>query len=141
MGVTTWNGAQILTAFPSSYSVPNLLEMRYDNTGVLLQKGRGGKAKHIVHVNLPQGIIVQVNRWTEAAEGEYVNAKISMRAIPGMDGHCGNFNGNAADDDRLQVRSRVGTTGVANGPEFLFDAKTPVTTGTVQTSTTAQQQL
>jgi len=126
---TTWNGQQVLQGFPSTFSVPNLFSMTYDNMGVLLQKGRSGKAKHIVHVNLPTGIIVQVNRWTEAAEGEYINAKITMKAIPGMDGHCGNFNGNAADDDRLQVRSRVGTTGVANGPEFLFDQKTPVTTG------------
>jgi len=131
--VTTWNGAQVLAGFPSSFGVPNVLDMRYDNTGMLLQKGRSGKPKHIVHVKLfdgsPEGIMIQVNRWTEAAEGEYVNAKISMRAIPGMDGHCGNFNNNAADDDRLQVRSRVGTTGVEQGPEFLFDAKTPVTQG------------
>merc|ERR1719331_168371 len=127
--ITTWNGQQVLQGFPSTFSVPNLFSMTYDNTGVLLQKGRSGKAKHIVHVNLPTGIIVQVNRWTEAAEGEYINAKITMKAIPGMDGHCGNFNGNTADDDRLQVRSRVGTTGVEQGPQFLFDAKTPVTQG------------
>ena len=131
--VTTWNGAQVLTGFPSSFNVPNLLDLKYDNMGMLLQKGRSGKPKHIVHVKLfdgsPEGVMIQVNRWTEAAEGEYINAKISMHATPGMDGHCGNFNANAADDDRLQVRSRVGTTGVEQGPMFLFDAKTPVTQG------------
>jgi len=131
--VTTWNGIQVLTMFPSFYSVPNLLDMKYDETGNLLQKGRVGKAKHIVHAKIfdgtPEGIIIQVNRWTEASEGEYINAKISMRAIPGMDGDCGNFNGNTADDDRLQVRSRVGMTGVEQGPKFLFDMKTPVTQG------------
>merc|ERR1719242_1630473 len=26
--VTTWNGAQILTGFPSTYSVPNLLDLK-----------------------------------------------------------------------------------------------------------------
>ena len=130
---TMWNGAPVLSGFPSSFNVPGVLETSYDDTGMLLQKGRSGKQKHIVHVKLfdgsPEGIMIQVNRWTEAAEGNYVNAKISMHATPGMDGHCGNFNNNAADDDRLQVRSRVGTTGVAPGDQFLFDAKTPVTQG------------
>jgi len=128
-----WNGAPVLTGFPSSFNVPGVLETRYDNTGMLLQKGRAGKEKHIVHVKLfdgsPEGIMIQINRWTEAAEGNYVNGKITMHSTPGMDGHCGNFNNNAADDDRLQVRSRVGTTGVAPGDQFLFDAKTPVTQG------------
>merc|ERR1712241_1154214 len=131
---TTWNGAAVLTGFPSEYAVPGMLEMKYDSTGALLQKGRNGLAKHIVHTKIlgggtPEGILVQVNRWAQANEGNYINAKIIMKPIAGMDGHCGNYNGNAADDDRLQVRSRVGTTGVAQGPEFLFDAKTPVTTG------------
>jgi len=129
---TTWNGAPVLTAFPSSYSVPGTLAMKYDSTGALLQKGRGGLAKHIIHAKIfggsPEGILVQVNRWTQANEGNYINAKITMKPIPGMDGHCGNYNGNAADDDRLQVRQRVGTTGVEQGPQFLFDVKTPVTT-------------
>jgi len=35
--------------------------------------------------------------------------------------------GNAADDDRLAVRQRVGTQGVPAGPELLFGAKTPIT--------------
>jgi len=130
--VTTWNGAPVLTAFPSSYSVPNVLDMKYDSTGVLLQKGRSGRPKHVVHTKVfdgsQEGIMIQVNRWTEAAEGEYINAKISMQAIPGMDGHCGNFNGISSDDDRLLVRQRVGKTGVEQGPMFLFDVKTPVTT-------------
>merc|ERR1712012_901733 len=30
---TTWNGAPILTAFPSEYAVPGTLEMKYDGTG------------------------------------------------------------------------------------------------------------
>merc|ERR1712203_534132 len=57
----------------------------------------------------------------------YVNWKIDMHARPDQDGHCGNFNGNAADDDRLAVRQRVGTQGVPAGPEMLFSQKTPVT--------------
>merc|ERR1712087_792523 len=65
----------------------------------------------------------------EASEGNYINAKITMPAQPGQDGHCGNFNNNVADDDRLQIRARVGTTGVAAG-ELLFPGpKTPVVVG------------
>merc|ERR1711972_537633 len=42
----------------------------------------------------------------------------------------GNFNGNVADDDRVQVRSRVGKTGVPAGPDFLFPwGKTPINPG------------
>merc|ERR1712038_979207 len=37
---TTWNGAPVLTGFPSSYSVPGTLAMKYDSTGALMQKGR-----------------------------------------------------------------------------------------------------
>merc|ERR1711879_682656 len=55
------------------------------------------------------------------------NWKIDMHARDDQDGHCGNFNGNAADDDRLAVRQRVGTQGVPAGPELLFGQKTPIT--------------
>merc|ERR1719282_811686 len=65
------------------------------------------KATHVVHLSLPMGVNVQINRWTEASEGKYINAKITMPAVPGQDGHCGNANGNAADDERLQIRARV----------------------------------
>merc|ERR1719436_1419359 len=79
----------------------------------------------VVHLTLPQGINIQINRWTRASEGNYINAKISMAAIPGQDGHCGNFNGNPVDDARLQIRQRVGTTGV-DPSLLLFQHKTPV---------------
>merc|ERR1719412_3353910 len=106
--------------------------MQYNGVGELLQKGRAGKALHIVHIKIfdgtPEGILIQVNRWNEPSEGHYINIRITMHAQPGQDGHCGNFNGNAADDDRVQVRARVGKTGVAPG-ELLFKKKTPVVQG------------
>merc|ERR1712242_455656 len=52
---------------------------------------------------------------------------MGMHAIPGMDGHCGNFNGNPGDDTRPMVRSRLGTTGVPPA-ELLFASKTAVVT-------------
>ena len=50
----------------------------------------------------------------------------SMSAQPNHDGHCGNFNGNGVDDDRLQIRARIGTTGVAATDLILPGAKIPV---------------
>lgn len=97
----------------------------YNDQGELLQRGREGKALHIVHVNLPLGVIIQVNRWTLDTEGDYINVKIMMPKQPGQDGHCGNFNGDAADDDRLKIRERVGKTGV-DPALLLFHHKTPV---------------
>merc|ERR1719197_2215022 len=82
-----------------------------------------------MHITLPGSVQVQINRWTEPSEGNYINAKITMSAQPGQDGHCGNFNGNQADDDRLQIRARVGTTGVAAGDLLFPGGKIPVVQG------------
>merc|ERR1712099_189312 len=96
------------------------------NVGSTMQEGRAGKALKIIHLTLPLSVQVQINRWTEASEGNYINAKITMPVQPGQDGHCGNFNGNQADDDRLQIRQRVGTTGVAVADMIFPGAKPPI---------------
>jgi len=115
--------------FPSNFNVPGVVQMQYNNVGTLLQNGRGGMALRIVHVKIndgtPEGIQIQINRWTKESEGHYINVRITMHPQPGQDGHCGNFNGNPADDDRVQVRARLGKTGVPPG-ELLFRTKTPV---------------
>merc|ERR1712203_1071448 len=100
---------------------------KYDSVGATMQDGRAGKQLHIVHLTLPMQVNIQINRWMEPSEGNYINAKITMSPQPGQDGHCGNFNGNQQDDDRMQVRARVGTTGVAVGDMLFPGAKTPVT--------------
>merc|ERR1712151_55095 len=101
------------------------VQLSYDSQGSTLQRGREGKALHIVHATLPLGVSLQINRWTEASEGDYINVMLTMPKQPNQDGHCGNFNGNGEDDDRVAIRSRVGKTGVAPG-ELLFQHKTPV---------------
>merc|ERR1712151_1061238 len=122
----TWDGAPILGTFPSSWNFQQLVVAKYDSLGSTMQDGREGKQLHIVHLTLPLSVNVQINRWTEASEGNYINAKITMPAQPGHDGHCGNFNNNPADDDRLQIRARVGTTGVAQGDLLFPGTKTPI---------------
>merc|ERR1719464_624193 len=112
----TCDGQPILTGFPSSFSIAGVADLSYNGQGTVLQKGRGGKALHIVHIKVndgtAEGIVIQINRWMEAGEGHYINVRITMHAQPGQDGHCGNFNGNPADDTRPMVRQRLGTTGV-----------------------------
>jgi hypothetical protein len=125
----SWDGQPVLTGFPSDFSVPGVIDMHYNNVGTLLQNGREGKALHIVHIRLedgsPEGLQIQVNRWMEPAEGDYMNVKITMHGQKGQDGHCGNFNANPQDDDRLQVRARVGKTGV-DPKDSMYATKTPV---------------
>ena len=81
-----------------------------------------------MHINIvdgsTEGLQIQVNRWTQPTEGDYINVKITMQPRPDQDGHCGNFNGDGADDDRLKVRARIGTSGVPE-EELLFKTKTP----------------
>merc|ERR1712194_420041 len=121
----TWNSQPILMGFPSNFQ-NTLVTAAYDANGGAMQDGRQGKQLHVIHLTLPSGVNVQINRWMEAAEGNYINAKITMSAQPGQDGHCGNFNGNQADDDRLQIRARIGTTGVEANLLILPGGKIPV---------------
>merc|ERR1712203_471104 len=46
----TCDGQPILTGFPSSFSMAGVAELSYNGQGTVLQKGRGGKALHIVHI-------------------------------------------------------------------------------------------
>jgi len=126
----TYDGTPILTGFPSTWQAPAggpSVRAQFNDQGGFLQNGRQGKALHVVHVQLPLGVSLQINRWTEAGEGDYINVKITMSHLPDQDGHCGNFNGNPEDDARLEIRKRVGTTGV-DPKDLLFHTKTPVQT-------------
>jgi len=127
--IATWNGAPILTGFPSHFNQSEL-SVDYGNAGILVDAAINAQKKKIVHVKIAdgtaEGITIQVNRRTGSPGNEYVNWKISMHSRHGQDGHCGNFNGNAVDDDRLAVLDRVGNKGIPAGPELLFATKTPV---------------
>merc|ERR1712190_219111 len=121
----TYDGQSICTGFPSSFS-NDIIQIQYNSMGGALQNGREGKALHVMHITLPNNVQIQINRWNEPNEGSYINVKVMMPKQPGQDGHCGNFNGNQVDDDRLQIRARVGTTGVAPAELIGFHTKTAV---------------
>jgi len=130
----TWNGAAVgnfgFANLGSTWNNANPpIKVVYNAQGTVMQNSRVGKALHVVHVMLPLGVTLEINRWNEPQEGQYMNTRISMGAQPGQDGHCGNFNGNPGDDSRTAVRSRVGTTGVPQGELIFPGAKTPVSPG------------
>ena len=93
-----------LSALSASWNAQaRWVQIHYNSTGATMQDGREGKALHVVHITMPSGVQVEVNRWNEPGEGSYINVTITMPSQPGQDGHCGNFNGNPADDDRFHT--------------------------------------
>jgi hypothetical protein len=123
----TFNGAPIIPNFPDQWTNADpAISVVTNSEGEVLQSGRQGKEMHVVHVKLPNNVRLQINRWNEPGEGDYLNVKITNPRQPGQDGHCGNFNGDPADDTRPLIRARIGTTGVAQ-VNLLFARKTPVT--------------
>jgi hypothetical protein len=124
----TFNGQPIVPDFPDRWQNEDpMIQVVTDSTGETLQQGRQGKEMHVVHVKLPGFVSLQVNRWNEPGEGDYINVQITMPVQPGQDGQCGNFNGNPADDSRPLIRARIGTNGVDQA-NLLFETKTPVVT-------------
>jgi len=118
---------RILTDFPSSFhSADPAVDIKYNSVGKALQQGRDGKPLHVLHITMPNGLNVQVNRWNEAGEGGYMNVEITMPPQPNQDGQCGTPNGIAADDDRMEVRKRLGTQGVAVADMLFQGPKTPI---------------
>jgi len=123
----TWDGAPILAAFPSTFQADGVIDAAYNDHGHVLQPHRElGKTLKVLHFNLPEGMILQVNQWTNPEEGFFINVEVEMDPQVGQDGHCGNFNGNAADDDRLAIRGRLGPNGVEQADLIGFQTKTPI---------------
>jgi len=74
------DGTPILTSFPSQYNGPDGIQASLDSQGDILQRGRAGKQLHVVHLTLPNSVSLQINRWDEPGEGNYINARITMPA-------------------------------------------------------------
>jgi len=120
-GKITYNGNAILTTFPSTFS-EGPVSVKYHNTGTSLDP-RMKLPLHIVDVSLPENVQVQVDRWTEHIDGQ-----ITMPPGVGMDGHCGNFNGNPSDDQSATVDASGAHKPLFGGPvsasELMFAPST-----------------
>jgi len=123
----TFNDIPIIPGFPDAWENQDpMIKIVADGSGQVMQSSRHGKQLHVVHVDLPLNVHLEINRWNEPGEGDYINTMITMSMQPNQDGHCGNFNGVLEDDMRPAIRARIGTTGVPP-QELLFHTKTPVT--------------
>merc|ERR1712151_331509 len=124
------DGNSILNGFPAHYDLPGVFSVSYNAHGKILQPHRElGKDLKVLHFHFDaHGIFMQINQWTNPKEGYFVNLLVEMDALPGMDGHCGNFNGNPQDDDRLKIRERLGWNGVPQEELIGFHVKTQIET-------------
>jgi len=90
--------------FPSQCGIPGVAKVTYNGQGQLVDAAQSHLVKHIVHIDAPLGVHLQVIRWAN-----HVNVRITMRPrVGGQDGACGNFNGNADDDTTDQINARAG---------------------------------
>jgi len=124
-----WDEEFILTDFPSTWtSASPPVSIVYNDEGDYLQQGREGKQLRVVTVSLPMGVSLQINRWDELGEGDYVNLKIFQHGpLPNQDGQCGNFNGDPEDDSRAALKQRLGSSSAWVADEdLLFKERTPV---------------
>lgn len=127
-GKIYWNEQQILFATPGEFRVDGLIRARShsNHTGVVKahfgwglrwDRQRTGDTVQTVDVELPAGVRLRVNRLFYR-----IDVRITMRQLPGgQDGHCGNFNGDASDDNTKSVHARFGHQVL--GKDLLFEKK------------------
>jgi len=103
-GEILWDGQQVLRNFPSELNVTGLISARYHDDAPPMDFYRRYLGTRTVDVELPMGVRVTVNRWSE-----HIDVRITMRPLAGgQDGHCGNFNGDSSDDSSESIEARMG---------------------------------
>lgn len=101
----TWNGKHILTNLPSEFSHGSLIKAEYHNQSSVVQD----PARHTrgIEVQLPRGVRLNINRFPH-----HLGLAVTMSRLAvgegGLDGQCGNFNGNAMDDTAELIQQRMG---------------------------------
>merc|ERR1719296_233664 len=116
------DGTPVLSNF-GQYRVGNVATIDYNGQGHLVDEAASVWTTRAVHLSLPKGIHMTIFRW-----GNYLDMKITMpEQDGGIDGSCGNFNGDPADDTPAEVFKRIGAR--VSGGEMLFstDAVVEVT--------------
>merc|ERR1719162_27805 len=111
------NGRAVLSEFGTE-SIGGAT-VTYDDRGELVDEATSRWAKRAVHLGLPHGIRMTVFRWNN-----YLDMRIQMAPLEGMDGSCGNFNGDASDVTTAQIFERIGARVEAGAN--LFSRRVPV---------------
>jgi len=102
-GRITWDNEPILQESPSAWSVQDLITAQYHEVQEPIDKVQLHRPVHAVDVELPSGLRLTVNRWSK-----HLDLIIHMRPqAGGQDGHCGNFNGDVADDTVDLIKARM----------------------------------
>lgn len=117
LGKILCDGNDVLNQFGVSYCGSG--KIVYNSQGALVDQAMAFLPHKVVHMELPDSLHMQVNRWPN-----FINAKISMTQQDSQDGVCGNFNGNSGDDMGKELHRRFGQ-GVAVG-ELLFAHPIPL---------------
>jgi len=112
-GQITFDRELILVDFPSVLQVAGV-SLTYNGVGQLVDQAQAHLERHIVHMELPRGVRVEVMRWSN-----HINVRIVMPPQRGgQEGSCGNFNSNPADDTTDAIMERMG--GRVMAEQLLF---------------------
>merc|ERR1719223_1689093 len=111
------DGTPVLTQFGQD-RVGNVATIDYNGNGHLVDEAASVWTTRAVHLSLPKGVHMTIFRW-----GNYLDMKITMPQLDGgVDGSCGNFNGNPADDTPAEVFKRIGARVTDGQLMFSSDA-------------------
>jgi len=113
------DGTPVLNDF-GQYRVGDVATIDYNGNGQLVDEAASVWTTRAVHLSLPKGIRMTVFRW-----GNYLDMKITMPQLDGgVDGSCGNFNGDPGDDTPAEIFKRIGAR-VPEG-ELMFSSSAVV---------------
>jgi len=116
-GAILIDGQVACESFPSVCGIGEVA-ISYNGEGKLVDSAQSHLVKHIVHIDAPLGVHLQVMRWAN-----HINAHITMPPhADGQDGACGNFNNNPADDTNEFIEARAGRVPM---DECIFHHMTP----------------
>jgi hypothetical protein len=110
-GKVFWNSEEILTSAPSTYS-NGLFSASFGSKPLVQDPARKAKEPGF-DLDLPLGVKLLVNRGQHG-----LGVKITMPQMEGLDGQCGNFNGDGQDDTPKLISERMGMDVLF--PELVF---------------------
>merc|ERR1740117_1164661 len=114
---TFYNGKHILKDFPSTFykwhGPERLVAAKYHANSTMVKNGMKGPG---IDLELPEGMRMTINRWKQN-----LAVAINMcQQAGGQDGHCGNYNGNSADDSASVMLLRKENLAQVKSTSSLF---------------------